>query len=317
MKARQRTTPSAGRSGLVIGSFGRHVLIEEPDGAQRICHPKGKKNEAVVGDQVTWEASEDEGRIVAVQTRRNLLFRQDEMRTKSFAANLDQVCVFLGATPEFSERQLTRALIACEAAHIPALIVLNKHDLRAEFDAAWARLKPYRNAGYPMLALSLTPGYEHGVDELQARLHDKATLILGPSGAGKSSLINRLLPNARVLTQQISQALNSGKHTTTSTTWYWMNEAKVGAIIDSPGFQEFGLQHVEAAQLAALMPDIAAQTGGCKYYNCTHRVEPGCSVRAALTDEDRPDSSEAPRIHASRYRMFLELFEELSQPPRY
>jgi ribosome biogenesis GTPase / thiamine phosphate phosphatase len=315
MKARERATSAPSRSGLVIGSFGRHVLIEEPDGAQRICHPKGKKSEAVVGDQVTWEPSEDEGRIVAVQTRRNLLFRQDEMRTKSFAANLDQVCVFLGATPEFSERQLTRALIACEAAHIPALIVLNKHDLRAEFESAWARLAPYREAGYAMLALSLTPGAEHGVTDLETRLHNRATLVLGPSGAGKSSLINRLLPHARVLTQQISQALNSGKHTTTSTTWYWTSESKSGAIIDSPGFQEFGLQHVEAGQLAALMPDIARHTGGCKYYNCTHRVEPGCSVRAALAEGH--SASEAPHINAGRYRMFLELYEELSQPPRY
>ena len=315
MKRRQRPQAPAAetRSGLVIGSFGRHVLIEEPDGAQRICHPKGKKNEAVVGDRVSWEPSEDEGRIVAVEARRNLLFRQDELRTKSFAANLDQVCVFLGATPEFSERQLTRALIACEAAHIPVIIVLNKHDLRTEFAAAWTRLAPYRDAGYTVLALSLTPDQEHGVADLEARLQNHATLVLGPSGAGKSSLINRMLPNAKVLTQQISQALNSGKHTTTSTTWYWMDEAKSAAIIDSPGFQEFGLQHIEASQLAALMPDIAAHTGGCKFYNCTHRVEPGCSVRAALAKDELTTNT----IDAGRYRMFLELFEELSQPPRY
>lgn len=301
-------------TGRVIAGFGRHIVVESDDGSQRICHPKGKKNEAVVGDWVNWEPSGDEGRIVGVQTRRNLLFRQDEWRTKMFAANLDQVLVFLGATPEFSERQLTRALIACEAAHIPAVIVLNKHDLRDAFARAWDRLQIYAEMGYTLLPLSLSDDHPHGVEALSELLKQRVSLILGPSGAGKSSLINRFIPHAQVLTQQISQALNSGKHTTTTTTWHWLGQARDAALIDSPGFQEFGLNHIELMQLPALMPDIAAHTGHCKYYNCTHRQEPGCGVRDAV---DQAPVDGAARLLSRRYQLYLSLFEELGQAPRY
>lgn len=299
--------------GLVIASFGRHVLVEDTAGNVRICHPKGKRNEAVVGDKVMWQASEDEGRIMGIEPRTNLLFRQDELRTKSFAANLDQVFLFLGATPEFSERQLGRALIACEAARIQPVVILNKADLEPQFSRNWERLEPYRRMGYTTLKLSLIAGNEQGLQALRDQLEGRVTLVLGPSGAGKSSLINQLLPEVNAHTQQISQALNSGKHTTTRTTWYWLDDQRQGAVIDSPGFQEFGLQHIQVNQLASLMPDLAAHTGSCKYHNCTHRTEPQCQVRAALS---QPEDG-APEIHPARYQMYLEWYEELSQPPRY
>ena len=132
--------------------------------------------------------------------------------------------------------------------------------------------------------------------------------IIGPSGAGKSSLTNLLVPHAKVLTAEISQALNSGKHTTTSTTLYWIDEAKASAIIDSPGFQEFGLNHIEPTQLAQLMPDFKAHAQNCKFYNCTHLHEPGCGVITEVNATDHPSS-----ISASRYRLYGELFAELSQ----
>ncbi len=106
--------------GLVVASHGRHVMVESPEGARVLCHPKGKKNQALVGDRVRWSASADEGSIDAIEPRRNVLYRQDELRTKSFAANLDAVLLMLGAEPEFSETQLARSLIACEVAGIAA-----------------------------------------------------------------------------------------------------------------------------------------------------------------------------------------------------
>jgi ribosome biogenesis GTPase len=133
-------------------------------------------------------------------------------------------------------------------------------------------------------------------------------LILGPSGAGKSTLINRLVPQAQVLTQEISTALNSGKHTTTSTTLYWQDASKKTALIDSPGFQEFGLHHIDPMHLAGLMPDIKAHAGACKFYNCSHLHEPGCGVLAALKNEASESS-----ITAHRYKIYCDLFAELSQ----
>ena len=122
------STQDALSMGLVVATPGRHCVVELDDGARIICHPRGKKSQAVVGDRVRWQAAADEGTIESVVERKNLFYRKDEVRTKSFAANLDQVLILLGAEPEFSETQLSRALIAAEAEHIKPLIVLNKSD---------------------------------------------------------------------------------------------------------------------------------------------------------------------------------------------
>ena len=302
------------QAGLVVAGFGRHVLVETDAGTRLICHPRGKKSQAVVGDRIRWLPTEDEGTIEKIEERNNLFYRQDEMRSKSFAANLDQVLIFMAAEPEFSENQLTRALIAAEAAHITPIIALNKSDLIEPFGRAWAKLAPYRAMGYQMLALAIKPkSMTPTVNDLQSAalmtlLRGKKTLVLGPSGAGKSSLTNLLVPQAKVLTAEISQALNSGKHTTTSTTLYWVDEARQTALIDSPGFQEFGLHHIEPMQLANLMPDFKAHAQNCKFYNCTHLHEPGCGVISEVNSNTAVSS-----ISASRYRLYNDLFTELSQ----
>jgi len=307
-KPRSAAASAALRDGLVIASHGRHCLVETPEGERLICHPRGKKSQAVVGDHVKWQATEDEGTIEQVVERRNLFYRQDEIRTKSFAANLDQVLILIAAEPEFSEHQLARALIAAEAERITPIIALNKSDLVAPFERAWARLAPYRRMYQGVLPLSLTASGQVDHATLMKLLAGKRTLVLGPSGAGKSTLINLLVPSASALTNEISYALNSGKHTTTSTTWYWVDAERTTGLIDSPGFQEFGLNHIEPMQLAKLMPDIAEHANDCKFYNCTHLHEPGCGVIAQVDSPARPGA-----INATRYRIYGELFAELSQ----
>lgn len=294
-------------TGLVVAGHGRHVLVERPDGSRLICHPRGKKSEAVVGDRVRWRVAGDEGVIEGVEARRNLFYRQDEVRTKSFAANLDLVLILIAAEPEFSESQLARALIAAEAERIAPLIALNKSDLVEPFERAWARLLPYQQMGYGVMPLSLRMSGEVDRAKLLQHLQGKTTLVLGPSGAGKSSLINLLVPGAQVQTGEISQALNSGKHTTTSTRLYWADAARETAIIDSPGFQEFGLHHIEPARLADCMPDLKARVPGCKFYNCSHLHEPGCGVLAAV-GQPGPEG-----ISPSRHRIYAELFAQLSE----
>ena len=289
-------------TGLVVAAHGRHVVVETPEGRRVLCHPRGKKSDLVVGDRVRWMLTGDEGVIEHLEPRRNLLFRQDEWRTKSFAANLDLLLVLVAGEPMFSESQLTRALIAAEQAGIPTCIGLNKIDLPAAASAR-ERLVPYGKMGVEVVELALKADPVTARATLLPLLANKTTLVLGPSGMGKSTLINLLVPQAAAQVGEISMALMAGRHTTTTTTWYWLDAARQGALIDSPGFQEFGLRQIEPPQLATLMPDFVAALGQCRFHNCSHRHEPGCGVRDALARGE---------ITASRYRIYGELFDELS-----
>ncbi|MEO8855495.1 MAG: ribosome small subunit-dependent GTPase A [Burkholderiaceae bacterium] len=301
-------TDSELQDGLIVANYGRHFLVEAPSGQRVICHSRGKKSEGVVGDAVRWKASRDEGTIESIAPRENILYRRDEVRTKSFAANLDRVLILIAAEPPFSSSQLSRALIAAEAQGINPLIALNKSDLVEPFARAWEMLLPYRNMGYDMLGLSLVSHPDRDRAALLALLQGQTTLVLGPSGAGKSTLINLLAHDAAAETGPLSKALRAGKHTTTSTTLYWIDDAKSAALIDSPGFQEFGLQHIDPMHLAPYMPDLKAHAAHCRFYNCTHLHEPECAVIAAVDADTAPGA-----ISPDRYRIYRELFTELSR----
>lgn len=289
--------------GRVVAAHGRHFIVETPDGERLACHPRGKKSDCVVGDLVRWQASGDEGVIEHIEVRRNLLFRQDDWRTKSFAANLDQILVLVAGDPMFSETQLARALIAAESAGIAVQVLLNKCDL-PQAALARERLKPYRAMGVAVIETALKTQPVEARSLLTPLLAGRTTLVLGPSGTGKSTLINLMVDNAAAQVGEVSQALNSGRHTTTTTTWYWLDSQRDTALIDSPGFQEFGLRQIDAQQLPLLMPDLSAHVANCRFYNCSHRQEPGCGVAAAVERGD---------VSPSRWRIYGEICDELAR----
>jgi ribosome biogenesis GTPase / thiamine phosphate phosphatase len=300
--------PKAQRlSGRVIAAYGRHYLVAPAsDNPALQCFARGKKSALAVGDQVWYETSSaDQGVIVEIAERRNLLHRSDQFKSKLFAANLDQLLIVLGTEPFFSEDLLGRALVAADAHGLRALIVLNKIDVESALAVARARLAPYRALGYEVLEISVRTQPQATLAALAPHLRDRTTLLLGQSGMGKSTLVNLIVPDAEAATREISTALNSGKHTTTFTRLYTLADG--GALIDSPGFQEFGLYHLTEGELERGFPEFRPRLAGCRFYNCRHLHEPGCAILEAVARGE---------IAPSRHMLYAQLVHEASQVVR-
>ncbi|CAE6781420.1 MULTISPECIES: ribosome small subunit-dependent GTPase A [Paraburkholderia] len=299
--------PSSTRvGGLVIAAHGRHYLVAPEDGSPMLqCFPRGKRSEVAVGDRVIYEpTSADQGVIVEIGERRNLLYRSDQYKSKLFAANLDQLLIVLATEPHFSEDLLGRALVAAEANELKPLIVLNKIDVTGALEGARKRLEPYRALGYTVVEVSIKTQPDAAHPALLEHLQGHSTLLLGQSGMGKSTLVNLLIPDAEVATREISTALNSGRHTTTFTRLYPLPGADGGALIDSPGFQEFGLHHLTEGRLERAFPEFRPLLPNCRFYNCHHLQEPGCAILEAVADG---------RIRRERHALYAQLVHEASQ----
>lgn len=245
----------------------------------------------VCGDRVEIRRDAGAGVIEAVLPRSSLLYRSDAFKTKAIASNVTQLAVVVAARPSFSMELVQRCLLAAEDQGIAGLLILNKSDL-PETPAARERLNLLTRIGYPLVTLSAL----NDAAPLRPALQGHSTLLIGQSGMGKSTLINALFPDADVLTAEYSVALDSGRHTTTHTRLHRLDPDS--AVIDSPGLQEFALQHLDAGALAHAFVEFRPHLGHCRFRDCKHESEPGCRVQAAV---------DAGEIDPARLKLFRTL----------
>ncbi|MEY3122381.1 MAG: ribosome small subunit-dependent GTPase A [Nitrosomonas sp.] len=264
-------------TGQITAAYGRRFEIETEAGTVYSCIMRGKKHDATCGDQVEFlPIAVDQGVIETILPRTTLFYRCDAFREKLIAANVTQLVYVLAAEPSFNLELLDRCLIAAQHQKIQPLILLNKTDLVESTRKATRYLQLYRELGYPVLTISA----KQSAQPLIPYLSNHTSLFAGQSGMGKSTLLNNLIPNAHQSISDISTALDSGRHTTTHTRLFHLD--KVSHLIDSPGFQEFGLQQIDLAALAWEFIDFRNFLGKCQFRNCRHLNEPQCALKDAM-----------------------------------
>ena len=294
--------------GLVVKNTGSWYTVRTDDGQLVDCKVKGNfrlrgirsTNPVAVGDRVTVN---DECWITGIEDRRNYIIRKSINLSKQshiLAANVDQAFLIITVfRPETSTTFVDRFLASAEAYRVPVVLVFNKTDLLDEEERRYQQMMVnlYETIGYECRQISAQTG--QGVEELRPLLEGKITLLSGNSGVGKSTLINRLVPGLNLRTAEISDAHNTGMHTTTfsemiplsANTW----------LIDTPGIKGFGTFDMEPEELTGYFKEIFRFSKDCRFSNCTHTHEPGCAVLKALEDH---------YIASSRYQSYLSMLND-------
>ncbi len=284
------------QQGLVVASYGKRYQVELSDLTRVSCVTRGKKTDLACGDIVNIKLTDSaEGVVESNEPRKSILYRSNAYKKKILAVNVTQVIIVLATQPSFYEALLNRCLTAAEAANIKPLIILNKCDLTEANDAK-KKLKVYQDLGYDIVYLSA----KKDIQPLLPYLDGHQSVLVGQSGMGKSTIINTLLPHEEVRTQEISDTLDSGKHTTTAAHLYHINQEST--LIDSPGLQEFGLNHLDHEALELSFIEFKPFLGYCRFSNCTHQHEPDCAIINAVNEG---------KINRVRLAFYQQLYQEL------
>lgn len=298
--------------GLVIKSTGSWYTVKTDDGQLIESKIKGNfrlkgirsTNPVAVGDHVEIITNQEGTAFIsAIEDRRNYIIRKSPNLSKQshiLAANVDQALLVVTVNyPQTSTTFIDRFLASAEAYSVPVVLVFNKHDLLSEEELHYEKMMCtlYETVGYKCVEISAETG--EGVEQLFPILKDKISLLSGNSGVGKSTLINRLIPHASQRTAEISDAHNTGMHTTTFSEMIELPGG--GYLIDTPGIKGFGTFDIEKEELTSYFKEIFHFSKDCRFSNCTHTHEPGCAVIKAVEDHF---------IAASRYQSYLSMLED-------
>ena len=300
-------------TGLVIRNTGSWYTVKTDDGGQLIdCKIKGNfrlkgirsTNPVAVGDHVTLVPNnEGTAFITEIADRRNYIIRKASNLSKQshiIAANVDQAMLVVTVNyPQTSTTFIDRFLASAEAYRIPVILIFNKVDILDDDELRYLdmMINLYETVGYECRSISAERG--DGVEAVMQLLEGKVTVLSGNSGVGKSTLINRLLPDANLRTAEISDAHNTGMHTTTFSEMLPLPSG--GYIIDTPGIKGFGTFNIEPEELTGYFKEIFRFSRDCRFSNCTHTHEPGCAVLKAVEDH---------YIAASRYQSYLSMLDD-------
>jgi len=298
--------------GLVIKNTGSWYTVKTDDGQLIESKIKGNfrlkgirsTNPVAVGDHVEIITNQEGTAFIsAIEDRRNYIIRKSPNLSKQshiLAANVDQALLVVTVNyPQTSTTFIDRFLTSAEAYSVPVVLVFNKHDLLSEEELHYEKMMCtlYETVGYKCVEISAETG--EGVEQLFPILKDKISLLSGNSGVGKSTLINRLIPHASQRTAEISDAHNTGMHTTTFSEMIELPGG--GYLIDTPGIKGFGTFDIEKEELTSYFKEIFHFSKDCRFSNCTHTHEPGCAVIKAVEDHF---------IAASRYQSYLSMLED-------
>lgn len=298
--------------GLVIKNTGSWYTVKTDDGQLIESKIKGNfrlkgirsTNPVAVGDHVEIITNQEGTAFIsAIEDRRNYIIRKSPNLSKQshiLAANVDQALLVVTVNyPQTSTTFIDRFLASAEAYSVPIVLVFNKHDLLSEEELHYEKMMCtlYETVGYKCVEISAETG--EGVEQLFPILKDKISLLSGNSGVGKSTLINRLIPHASQRTAEISDAHNTGMHTTTFSEMIELPDG--GYLIDTPGIKGFGTFDIEKEELTSYFKEIFHFSKDCRFSNCTHTHEPGCAVIKAVEDHF---------IAASRYQSYLSMLED-------
>ena len=304
--------------GLVIKNTGYWYTVLTDEGETIDCKIKGNfrlkgirsTNPVAVGDFVTiLPNQEGTAFITAIDDRRNYIIRKSQNLSKQshiIAANVEQDCLVVTiAHPETSTTFIDRFLASAEAYRVPVILIFNKTDILDEDERRYLdmMMQLYRTVGYECVALSAETG--DGVDVLMPMLEGKTTLFSGNSGVGKSTLLNRLVPGLNLRTSEISDAHDTGTHTTTFSEMIPLPvKAETSArswLIDTPGIRGFGTFDMEPEEICSYFKEIFKFSADCRFGNCTHTHEPGCAVLKAVEEH---------YIALSRYNSYISMLND-------